>query len=107
MLISVAVPPRNIKKVVTSVAIILLCGCGVSRYHQSQSCKRRGEALRSRIEGLKLQAHTKLTIGTKKEEVVRFFADNNIPVYFEKKPGLPKGMTSAEGRVYTTGCSPP
>src|SRR5437660_8870649 len=105
MLISVAVAPSNIKKVVTSVAIIILCGCGVSRYHQSQSCKRRGEALRSRIEGLKLQAHTKLTIGTKKEEVVRFFADNNIPVYFEKSL-VPKEMTSAEGRVYTTGCSP-
>jgi hypothetical protein len=62
------------------------------------TCKRRGDAYDARVEALKREAHAKLKIGTKKESVIRFFAENGIPVTFTED--------EAEGTIYTTGCSP-
>jgi hypothetical protein len=62
------------------------------------NCKKRGDAYEARVEALTREAHAKLKIGTKKEAVVRFFAENGIPVTFTEN--------EASGTIYTTGCSP-
>jgi hypothetical protein len=50
------------------------------------------------VETLQRDARNKLRIGTKKEDVIRFFADNGIPVTFD--------YGAASGAVHTLGCAP-
>jgi len=71
-------------------------GC-LYRYH-SATCKQRGAAYSARVEKLKRDAHEKLKIGTKKDAVIRFFAENDIPVTFYPN--------EASGTIYTSGCAP-
>ncbi|MGA3012216.1 MAG: hypothetical protein ABSD72_18315 [Terracidiphilus sp.] len=62
------------------------------------SCKLRGDAFDSRARTLEREAHAKLTIGTRKDSVIHFFAENGIPVTFTRD--------EASGTIYTSGCSP-
>jgi hypothetical protein len=62
------------------------------------ACKKHGDAYEARVEALTREAHAKLKIGTKKDAVIRFFAENGIPITFTEN--------EASGTVYTTGCSP-
>jgi hypothetical protein len=62
------------------------------------TCKQRGDVYDARANALERDAHTRLKIGIKKDFVIRFFAENGIPVTFSG------GW--AEGTIYTTGCSP-
>jgi hypothetical protein len=78
------------------VLLISSLGC-LYRYH-SAACKQRGDAYSARVEKLRREAHETLKIGTKKDAVIRFFAENGIPVTFYKG--------EAEGTIYTTGCAP-
>lgn len=71
-------------------------GC-LYRYH-SPACKRRGAALNARIEKLKREAHEQLTIGTKKQAVVRFFEAHQIPVTFIGNEAI--------GTIKVSGCAP-
>jgi hypothetical protein len=50
------------------------------------------------VETLKREAHEKLQIGTTKDAVSRFFAENGIPVTFNRD--------EASGTIYTSGCAP-
>ena len=70
---------------------------GFSRY-QSAACKQRGAALAARVKTLEREAHEKLSIGTRKYAVIRFFGENGIPVTFVGD--------EATGTIYTTGCAP-
>jgi hypothetical protein len=68
--------------------------------YQSADCKKRGEAIRTRVETLKHDARTALRIGTRREDVIRFFRDNGLPVSFDT-------VTSQyEGTIHTKGCAP-
>ena len=90
---------QKLKPATVGVIIVLLVnsvGC-LYRYH-SAACKQRGAALDARIETLKREAHEKLKIGTKKDALIRFFAENGIPVTFDGR--------EAGGTIYTTGCAP-
>lgn len=78
------------------VLLISSVGC-LYRYH-NVACKQRGAAYSARVETLKQKAHEQLKIGTKKDAVVRFFAENGIPVTFSRD--------EASGRISTTGCAP-
>lgn len=62
------------------------------------ACKQREAAYQARVKSLERAALEQLKIGTKKEAVIRFFAENKFPITFDR--------SSATGRVYTTGCSP-
>jgi len=77
--------------------IILLIGQAGCRY-QNAACKQRGAAYDARVETLDREAHDKLTIGTKKDAVIRFFTENGIPVTFIGN--------EASGTIYTSGCAP-
>ena len=63
------------------------------------ACKQRAKALSVRVEVLKREARAKLKVVTKKDEAIRFFTDNGIPITFD-----PYG--TASGTIYTTGCAP-
>src|ERR1700722_15584415 len=67
------------------------------RYH-STACQQRGKAYEARIETLKRDARERLRIGTPKEDVMRFFKDNGIPVSLDRD--------EYEGTIYTDGCAP-
>jgi hypothetical protein len=77
------------------VRLVNAAGC-LYRYHNA-ACKKRGDAYRARVETLTQEAHEKLKIGTKKDAIVRFFAENGIPVTFNRD----------EARtINTSGCAP-
>jgi hypothetical protein len=62
------------------------------------ACKQRGIALGAQVDTLKRAATDKLKIGTKKEDVIHFFAENNFAISFDKH--------GATGAIHTLGCSP-
>ena len=60
--------------VLVLVTVLVSCdACVLYRYH-STACKQRGAAYVARVEKLKRDSHQNLKIGTKKEDVIRFFA---------------------------------
>jgi hypothetical protein len=80
-------------------ALVLLGIVAAYRYRSVMACRQRGEEFRMRVELLKREARMKLKVGTKKEELVLFFADNGIPITFDS-------YGSASGTINTTGCAP-
>ncbi len=86
-----------------SLIALILVGCllwfGIVRYRSHKACKLRAEALTARVESLRRDAEKRLTIGAKKEDVIRFFSESNIPLSFDP-------ISGASGTIYTTGCSP-
>jgi hypothetical protein len=77
----------------------ILFGWMFYRY-QSAACKERGKASGIRVERLKRDARTALRIGTHREDVIRFFQENGLPVSFDKM------MSEYEGTIHTKGCAP-
>lgn len=49
------------------------------RYH-STACKQRGEIYRARVHKLERDARERLKVGTQREDIVRFFKENGLPV---------------------------
>jgi len=81
------------------LALVLMVNSGgcLYRYHDA-ACKQRGAALSASVEELKKEAHEKLKVGTKKDDVVRFFKENGIPVTYSRE--------EVSGTIKTTGCAP-
>jgi hypothetical protein len=86
------------RAVFTVIVVALLCALMTGCRYRSTACKQRGVAYNARVESLERAALEQLKIGTKKENVVRFFAENKFPLSFDK--------SGATGTIYTTGCSP-
>jgi hypothetical protein len=80
------------------MAVTLLCGLMTGCRYRSTACKQRGVAYQARVKSLERAALGQLKIGTKKEDVIRFFAENKFPITFDR--------SSATGTIYTLGCSP-
>jgi hypothetical protein len=80
------------------VIVLLVNSVGCLYRCHSAACKHRGAALSARVETLKREAHERLKVGTKKDAVIRFFAENDIPVTFNGD--------EASGTVSTSGCAP-
>jgi hypothetical protein len=78
------------------LAIVVGLGC-VWRYRRIK-CEARGATYYARFETLKRDAHQKLRIGTNKETVIKFFAEEGLPVTFTPN--------EATGTIYLMGCSP-
>jgi hypothetical protein len=66
--------------------------------YQSTACQQRGKAYEARIETLKRDARERLRIGTPKEDVMRFFKENGLPVSLDGN--------EYEGTINTDGCAP-
>jgi hypothetical protein len=77
-----------------ALALALLGWWGLAR----RRCHQRGAAFAARVEKLRQEAQTRLKPGTKKEDLLRFFAENDFPVAFDH--------SEASGTVSTSGCSP-
>jgi hypothetical protein len=71
-------------------------GC-LYRYH-SAACKKRGAEYSARVEKLGRDARERLTIGTRKDAVIRFFEENGLPVTFT--------ANEASGTIHVNGCAP-
>jgi hypothetical protein len=78
-------------------AALVICLPSFSRY-QSAACKQRGAAFEAKVERLKRDAQKNLGIGTNKDAVIRFFAENGIPVTFLGG--------EATGTISASGCAP-
>jgi len=90
---------RRLLLVVVCLLVVLPISAGSRLYrYQSAACKQRGAAYNARVEKLKREAHEKLKVGAKKDDVIRFFKDHGIPVTFSRD--------EASGTIYTTGCAP-
>lgn len=80
------------------IAVVLVISLGCLYRHPNADCRQRGDALNARVEKLKLEAHNKLMIGTKKDAVIRFFSESGMPATFKR--------SEASGTTYTSGCAP-
>jgi hypothetical protein len=87
------------------IALVALITAAVSvswfgkRQHRSRiECIRRGGELERRVKSIEQDAHERLLIGTKKDDVARFFADHSIPFQIVE--------SEATGTIYTSGCAP-
>lgn len=76
----------------------VLVSCFPFYRYQNAACKQRGTAFAARVEKLKQDAQEKLRIGTEKDVVIRFFAENGIALAFVRG--------EASGTISTTGCAP-
>src|SRR5579863_1854437 len=79
------------------VTVLLIYWVGLLHPYHSAACKQRGAAYEARVETLRREAHDKLKIGGK-DAVIHFFAENSIPVTFNRD--------EASGTIYTSGCAP-
>jgi len=86
------------KAAFAGITVFMLCSLMTGCRYRSAACKQRGAAYQARVKSLEQAALDQLKIGTRKEDVVRFFAENNFPISFDKD--------GASGTVRTTGCSP-
>jgi hypothetical protein len=84
--------------IVCFIIVLLVSEVGCLYRYQNSACKQRGATYNARVEKLRRDAHDSLKIGTKKDDVVRFFVENGIPVAF--------ASGEASGTIYTTGCAP-
>lgn len=71
------------------------------RYH-SAACKAQGKAFGERIRNLRRDAANRLKVGTQKEDVIRFYQENGLPVSFGKS----LNEYEYEGTITTKGCAP-
>lgn len=89
----------NRQRLQAALVIVLLISSVDCLYrYRNATCKQRGAAYSARVEKLKRAAREQLKIGTKKDVVVRFFAENSIPVTFSRD--------EASGTIQTSGCAP-
>jgi hypothetical protein len=88
------------RKIVKTVGLIfvLLTTLACLVNHRNVICKKRGDAYSARVARLRWEAHAKLKIGTKKDAVLAFFAENSIPATFSP--------SEASGTIRTSGCAP-
>jgi len=70
--------------------------------YQSAACKAQGKAYGERVRNLKRDAVNRLRVGTPKEDVIRFFQENGLPVEFGKL----LSEYEYEGTITIKGCAP-
>lgn len=83
---------------ISVLALLLTMSCAGCLSLSQCSLQRRGAALRGRVEKLTRDAREQLVIGTKEDDVKRFFQANGIPVNFD--------ANEATGIVHAQGCAP-
>jgi hypothetical protein len=88
------------------IVVATLLALGYHRYgwmfykYESAACKAQGKAYGERIQKLKRDARDRLGAGAKREEVIRVFQENGLPVSFDKV------NNEYEGTITIKGCSP-
>ena len=95
---------RTIFIVATIIAIAGVSLVGLKQGLHRIDCKKRNEAFSHRVKIVEQDAHTQLKVGTKKDEVARFYTQHEIPFQFV---WLKDVGSEAIGTLYTVGgCAP-
>jgi hypothetical protein len=87
-----------VKAFIALIVVVALCWIGLTLHRRSIACKQRRLALIQRLETLKRDVHDTLKTGTKKDDVLRFFAERNIHQTVERD--------AVWGSIRTSGCAP-
>jgi hypothetical protein len=96
---------NTVKRRRVAIVAALVAILGVSWFgHNQYNCRQRNAAFGRQIEIIKQDAHAQIKRGTKKSEVVRFFADHSIPFSIVGSEAL--GTPEAIGTLKTSGCAP-
>jgi len=80
------------------VVVAALSWFAVKLSREQIACNRRGAAFALRVESIEHDASEKLSIGTKRGDVSRFFAEHGIPLQIVESEAI--------GTLYTVGCGP-
>jgi hypothetical protein len=80
------------------VVIAVVSWFALMLFREQIACNKRGAAFAARVESIKHDANEKLSIGTKSGDVVRFFAEHDIPLQIVESYAI--------GTLYTSGCGP-
>jgi hypothetical protein len=98
---------KTLKWCITLAAGFAVAGAGwlgLKQYRRHIDCKRRNAAFERRIDSIRRDARDRLKVGTPKDDVARFYRENEIPfsVHLFKEIGF-----EAIGTLYTSGgCAP-
>ena len=82
-------------------AVILIVGgvfFGIRQYRSHAACKKRGAEFARQLKAIEQDAHEQLKIGTRTEDVSRFFAEHGIPFTVVESEAI--------GTLNTSGCAP-
>ena len=87
----------------TTITSAIVVAAGVSwfalkLYRDQIACNKRGAAYALRVESIERDANEKLSIGTKRGDVARFFAEHGLPLQVVESEAI--------GTLYTVGCGP-
>jgi hypothetical protein len=86
-----------------AVAIVLVASIGWFGIRQYR-CKQRNAAFSRRIKIIKQDAHQQLRVGTKKDDVARFYAEHDIPFEVARFKDIGSEVI---GTLFTVGgCAP-
>src|ERR1051326_7593300 len=81
------------------ILLVSVAGCSFVLYrHHDTACRQREAAYQAKAQSLERNAEQKLKIGTRKEDIERFFSENGLPLTFT--------LHEASGTIHTTGCAP-
>ncbi len=78
------------------VAVAVVSWFALKLYRDQVACNKRSVAFALQVESIKHEANEKLSIGTKRGDVSRFFAEHGIPLQIVE--------SEAMGTLYTVGC---
>jgi hypothetical protein len=89
------------RRVTIAASIIVVAGVswfGLKQYRSHILCNQRNALFQRQVKSIEQDAHERLRIGTKSDEVSRFFAEHGIPFEIVE--------SQAFGTLYTSGCAP-
>ena len=88
---------RRVTIAVPIVVVAIVGWLGLKQYRVA-ACRARGALFQSRVKSIEQDAYERLRIGTKRDDVSRFFAKHGIP--------FDTINSEAIGTPYTSGCAP-
>jgi hypothetical protein len=82
---------RVSKKVPIALLVCVVFALSACGYFRNNACKQRGIALETRLERLRHDADEQLTIGTKRDTIVKFCKEHDLRLTFDAKGCAPFG----------------
>jgi hypothetical protein len=90
---------RRMGTIAAAIFVVATIGWfGTKQYLSHLTCKERSAEFARRIKNIQQDAHERLKIGTKTEDVSRFFAEQGIPFTVVESQAI--------GTLQTSGCAP-
>jgi hypothetical protein len=89
---------RSITVAAATVIVAGLSWLGLRQYRSRIACEERSAAFARQVKSIEQDAHERLNIGTKGDNVSRFFAEHGIPFTIVESEAI--------GTLPTSGCAP-